>query len=241
LFQDGTVMARLAMPCWCGTGFGTILADFDDDGALDIAVVNGRVARLTEDKVPGLSLYWGRYAERNQLFHNDGHGVFRDIGLGNSAFCGDFAVCRGLVWGDFDDDGGVDMVTTAVAGPARFYRNVAAGRGHWLSVRARDPVRKRDAYGAVVSFQADGRQRIGLVNPGQSYLCSGDPRVHFGLGAIDRVEEIRVDWPDGPAGAATEIFPCGKVDRILVVERGQGRKINHRVTEDTEKAQRKTK
>jgi hypothetical protein len=241
LFQDGTAAARLGMPHWRGTGFGTILADFDDDGALDIAVVNGRVSRGPAVNLAGLPPYWSRYAERNQLFHNDGQGVFRDIGRGNSAFCGDFAVSRGLVWGDFDDDGGVDVVTTAVAGPAKFYRNVAAGRGHWLIVRARDPARKRDAFGAVVSFQAGGRQRIGLINPGQSYLSSGDPRAHFGLGAVDHIDEIRVDWPDGPVDAGAERFPCGKVDRVLVVERGKGRRTNHRVTENTEKAHGKAK
>ncbi|HTU91133.1 MAG TPA: CRTAC1 family protein [Gemmataceae bacterium] len=224
LFEDGTAAARLAMPHWRGTGFGTILTDFDNDGALDIAVANGRVARGPVVSGDGLSPYWGRYAERNQLFRNDGKGVFSDISRGNKAFCGAFAISRGLVWGDFDDDGGIDVVTTAVAGPARFYRNIAAGRGHWLIVRARDPVRKRDAYGAVVSFQAGGRSRIGLINPGQSYLSSGDPRAHFGLGSIDRVEEIRIDWPDGPVQDAAEIFPCGPVDRVVVVERGKGRK-----------------
>jgi hypothetical protein len=245
LFQDETLTARLVRPYWRGTGFGTILADFDLDGALDIAVVNGRVSRtasLADMDEPNpqmpkdadenaaavdgfrLTPYWRRYAERNQLFQNDGRGIFRDISRGNEAFCGAFAISRGLVWGDFDDDGGVDLATTAVVGPARFYRNIATKHGHWLIVRARDPARKRDAYGAVVRFKADGRQRIGLINPGQSYLCSGDPRAHFGLGAIDRVEEIRVDWPDGPVDGSSEIFPCGKVDRVLLVERGKGRK-----------------
>ncbi len=224
LFQDSTVAAGLARPHWSGTGFGTILADFDNDAALDIAVVNGRVAEGPPVDGDGLSPYWRRYAQRNQLFRNDGHGVFRDISRGNWAFCGAFAVTRGLVWCDFDGDGGLDVVTTATGGPAHFYRNVAASRGHWLSVRAYDPARKRDAYGAVVRFQAGDRQRIGLINPGQSYLCSGDPRVHFGLGSIDHIAEIRIDWPDGSPEEAAEIFPCGAVDRVLKVERGKGRK-----------------
>jgi hypothetical protein len=248
LFQDATAAAGLAAPHWHGTGFGAILADFDLDGALDIAVVNGRIshnpalaakeARSSVSQTVAAASFRSRYVERNQLFHNNGHGVFRDISRGNEAFCGAFAVSRGLVWGDLDDDGRLDVVTTAIAGPARFYRNIAPGRGHWLIVRARDPAHRRAAYGAVVRFKAGNRQRIGFINPGQSYMCSGDPRAHFGLGAIDHIDQICIDWPDGPVEESTEIFSCGKVDRVLLVERGKGRRANHRVTEKT---QRKTK
>src|SRR5205807_7476578 len=136
--------------------------------------------------------YWAPYAERNQLFSNDGKGKFRDISAANQAFCGAYGVCRGLVWGDFDGDGRVDLVVTSVAGPARFYRNVAPRKGHWLLVRAMDPALHHDAYGAVVTLHAGGRRWRGMINPGQSYLSSGDPRAHFGLGAVTRVDLLHV-------------------------------------------------
>jgi hypothetical protein len=225
-FQDRTIAAGLARTRWRGTGFGTILADFDLDGNLDIAVVNGRVAR-SRGELPaesGLDPYWMPYAERNQLFANDGQGRFRDISLGNDDFCGTYGVGRGLVWGDFDGSGRLDLVVTNVAGPARYYRNVAAKRGHWLLVRAIDPALRRDAYGAVVTVQAGDRRWIGLINPGQSYLCSGDPRAHFGLGPVEHVDAIRIEWPDG----LVEAFPGTAADRALRLERGQGQKVNRK-------------
>jgi hypothetical protein len=223
MFDDRSIALGLATPRWRGTGFGTILADFDLNGALDVAIVNGRVSR-TRGALPtqaGLDPFWIDYAERNQLFANSGKGRFRDIALGNKDFCGSYAVSRGLVWGDFDDDGRIDLVVTAVAGPARFYRNVAPRMGHWLMVRAVDPALHRDAYGAMVTIQANGRRWVGLINPGQSYLCSGDPRAHFGLGPATHVDQVRVDWPDGSA----EVFPAVDADRVLLVERGKGQKV----------------
>jgi hypothetical protein len=223
LFEDRTNLTGLAAPHWRGTGFGTVLCDFDLDGALDLAVVNGRVSARPAGAGTDAATneYWGRYAERNQLFLNTGEGVFRDISPENDAFCKDAAVSRGLVWGDFDDDGRVDLLVTAVAGPARFFRNVAPRRGHWLLVRARDGALKRDAYGAVVTVYAGGRKWLGMINPAQSYLCSGDPRAHFGLGDVRVVERIRVDWPDG----LSETFSDVKLDRVVQLERGQGQKV----------------
>jgi hypothetical protein len=159
--------------------------------------------------------------ERNQLFAGDGQGRFRDVSLGNKPFCGGYAVSRGLVWGDFDGDGRIDLVVTSVAGPARFYRNVAPRKGHWLLVRATDPALHRDAYGAVITVEAGGRRWLGMINPGQSYLCSGDPRAHFGLGSATTVDRIGVAWPDG----LSEVFPGGGVDRIVHLERGKGQKV----------------
>lgn len=224
LFQDRTAQSGLAGSRWRGTGFGTLLADFDHDGALDLAVANGRVARMKQDTVSAearerLGVFWSQYAERNQLFANDGSGRFRDLSADNPALCGSGNVARGLACGDLDGDGAPDLLVTTVAGPARLYRNVAPGRGHWLMVRAVDPALNRDAYGAEITVQAAGRRQLRWINPGTSYLCSNDPRAHFGLGQTTEVEQIEVRWPDG----LVESFAGGRADQLRTLKRGEGR------------------
>jgi enediyne biosynthesis protein E4 len=220
-FQDQTAAAGLAPMHGRGTGFGTVLVDFDHDGALDIAVVNGRVSRGLVPPAASPDSFWTPYAERNQLFANDGSGRFRDIAADNPPFCGKANVARGLAYGDVNGDGAIDLLVTSVAGPARLYRNVAPNRGHWLLVRVLDPaVGGRDAYGAEITVQAGGRRWTQWANPGSSYLCSNDPRVHFGLGKAERVDRITVLWPDG----TREAFPGQPVDRIVELHKRSGKK-----------------
>jgi hypothetical protein len=218
LFRDQTAAAKLSVPRYRGTGFGTVLADFDHDGALDLAVVNGRVSRGSNAEAPGLEPFWQSYAERNQLFANEGNGQFRDISADNAPFCGTAAVARGLACGDLRNTGALDLLVTTVAGSARVYRNAVPNRGHWLTVQAADPALKRDAYGAEITVQAGQRRWLRWINPGYSYLCSNDPRAHFGLGQLEKVGSIEVRWPDGTA----EMFPGGPVDRFLQLRKGEG-------------------
>ena len=235
LFQDETAPAGLLKPAWHGTGFAAVLADFDCDGALDLAIANGLVRRRVNSArakvAAGIAPFWTLYAEPAQLFANDGQGHFHEISAANPALCGEALVGRGLVCGDIDNDGGLDLLLTGISGPARLYRNTSAGRttlaggvttsprGHWLGVRAVIPaLGNRDAYGAEIVVQGGGRRWWRLVQPAYGYASSNDPRVHFGLGATTTLESIHVRWPDG----TEEIFSGGAVDRYLTLRKGSG-------------------
>lgn len=222
-FEDQTSRFGLINPAWRSTGFGTVLADFDLDGWPDLAHVNGTIRRggaHEGPRLPGLLPFWSPYAQRSQLFLNDGRGRFVDISLENQAFCGLAGIGRGLATGDFDNDGALDLLAVCAGGPVQLFRNIAPRRGHWLIVRALDPQRgSRDAIGAEVIVEG-GSQRIwGLAQPSGSYLVSHDPRIHFGLGNLEIVDRIRVLWPDG----SEEVFPGGAVDRYLNLRQGEGR------------------
>jgi hypothetical protein len=218
-FQDRTPQAGLPRALWRGTGFGTVLGDFDQDGALDLAIVNGQVTRGHQPAGGPLGEHWSGYAERNQLFRTDGWGRFTDISVENPALCGTPNVARGLAYGTLNNDGALDLLVTTVAGKARLFRNVAPSRGHWLLVRAVEPrLGGRDAYGAEVRVRAGNQTWLRLVNPASSYLCSNDVRAHFGLGTVERVEQIEVLWPDGTA----EVFPACNADQQIVLAKGAG-------------------
>jgi hypothetical protein len=243
LFHDITARAGLLGMPWHGTGFGAVFADFDCDGALDLAVANGAIRRRAggaePSMAPGIAPFWRPYAEPGQLFANAGSGSFREISAANPALCGEAMVGRGLACGDIDNDGAPDLLLIGIAGPARLLRNLTAGsvngnvtndskvinasglrsHRHWLGLRAVDPaLGNRDAYGAELVVQAGSQRWWRLVQPAHSYASSNDPRAHIGLGSNTMVNSIQVRWPDG----SEETFAGGPTDRYLTLRRGSG-------------------
>ena len=217
MFTDVATQSGITESKWRITGWGAVFADFDHNGTLDLALVGGKVARADAN----IAEFWPAYSDRNQVFVNDGTGKFRDVSPDNPDLCGTPNAARGLVMGDMDGDGALDLLVTQIGGKARLFRNVAPNRGHWLMVRAFDPKLKRDVIGAEVFLQAGDRRLQRLVQPSQSYLSSHDPRVHFGLGTVERLDKIEVLWP----GGMREQFECPGVDRVVEVRRGTGQPV----------------
>ena len=206
LFEDRTRESGLGMPGRRFTGFGTFFFDYDNDAWLDLFVTNGAVQLLPElvrkkDPFP--------LGQPDQLFRNTGKGTFVEVIDGAGPGFQLLEVGRGAASGDVDNDGDTDVLVTNNNGPARLYLNEVGNRNHWLGLRLVGNT-GRDMVGAkveiVISKDRVLRRR---VRTDGSYLSANDPRVLAGLGAFDRVQSVRVRWPDG----TTEEFKDVVIDK----------------------------
>ncbi|MBL9166521.1 MAG: CRTAC1 family protein [Verrucomicrobiales bacterium] len=225
LYAERLATTGLQQQAWRGTGFGTVAADFDWDGDLDLALVNGLVRHSLPGQTPlqsGTAAFWGRYAQRPQLFMNLGRGSFADRSSEHPSFCGQAMVGRSLASADLNQDGAMDLIVSPVGGPVRIYRGIKPPTGHWLRLRLLEPNSgSRDAIGAEVSIRCSQGSWIQVLQPATGYFSSHEPTLHFGLGAVASVESMEVIWADG----SLESFPGSAADRTLVLRRGTGRTL----------------
>ncbi|HXH25748.1 MAG TPA: CRTAC1 family protein [Vicinamibacterales bacterium] len=212
LFEDRTAEAGLFVLGF--TGFGTRMFDYDNDGWLDLAVVNGAVRHLPAQVRVGDPY---PLKQRSQLFRNRGRGRFTEVRSGADAFSPRH-VSRGLAAGDLDNDGDVDLVVFNNSGPVRVLLNQVGSRQHWLGLRVVDGPRRRDALQARIELVGRrGARAVRRVQTDGSYASASDPRVVFGLGTDASPQAVRVQWPDG----RVEEFGGLQVDRYWVIESGK--------------------
>ncbi len=190
-FMDASFQAGFASPSLPLVGWGTGFFDYDNDGDLDILVVNGHDIDNIEEFRPGES-----YPQPKLLFENTG-GRFREVAADHGQALTKPAVSRGAAFGDYDNDGDVDVLVLNLGGSPALLRNDGGNSNHWLSLSLEGTKSPPDPIGARIRLTAGGHTQTQHVVGGGSYLSSSDRRIHFGLGQADRAERIEISWPSG--------------------------------------------
>jgi hypothetical protein len=210
-FRERSASAGIAGPSLPTLGWGTHMVDFDLDGDLDLSVLNGHV--YPQADLPGTDT---SYAQRDQLFRNDGHGRFTVENLSDAPPM----VSRASAFADLDGDGDLDLVGLQVDGQVRVLLNNAhAGpTAHWLRVRLRGHASNRDGIGARVIAQWKGGSLRAEIRTAGGFQSSVPAEAHFGLGAVDRLDHLLVRWPSGREQSLENVA----VDRLVVVEEPGG-------------------
>ncbi len=192
--------------------WGTALVDLDNDGYPDILTVTGTV-------YPELEHVYAKYPAHSPriLFRNQGNGRF--IELGDEAGPGISAKhqSRGAAFGDFDNDGDIDVVIMNRNEPPSLLRNDAPPGNHWLKVRLEGTKSNKSALGSRVLVHYGGKVQAQCLTSQSSYLSSNDPRLHFGLGKVSAAD-VEVYWPTG----VKETFPGISADQLVSIREGQG-------------------
>jgi hypothetical protein len=228
-FADATVESGLGPATLPYVGFGVVLADYDNDGDLDLAIVNGHV-------IDNVALFQSgaTHEEARLLLQNNGTGRFKDVSAQSGPAFGVSAVGRGLAAGDIDNDGDLDLLATSNGGAAALLRNDGGNRSNALLVRLiggstsltpgtmspSTPLRasNRDGIGARLRATTGARTQVRELASGSSYLSQNDARVHIGLGSAAVVDRLEVRWPSG----RTETLPSISANQIITVREGEG-------------------
>jgi enediyne biosynthesis protein E4 len=197
--------------------WGTGLVDLNNDGWPDVFTVTGNV-------YPEVEQVFKEYPHRSPrlIYRNLGNGRFKEV----TAECGPGArelhSSRGCAFGDFDNDGDVDVLIMNMNEPPSLLRNdyntATRGANNWLTLRLVGTKSNRSAIGARARLKAGGRQQTQELTSQSSYYSHNDPRLHFGLGASPRAEQVEIRWPNGQTETVKDIA----ANQIVTIKEGLG-------------------
>ena len=216
-FTDISYKAGIAEVSIPFVGWGDGFIDYDNDGWLDLMMINGHV-------YPEVDAHdWGTtFAERTLLFHNVPDGSDRRFEYVPPVKGSGLAVVtpgRGAAFGDLFNDGKIDVVINPIDGPPTLLRNVSADHHHWVEMKlVGGPKSPRDAICATVYLKANGMRMRQDVLSGGSFISSNDQRPHFGLGNANDAGTAEIHWPSG----LKEMVKLPAVDRIYTITESKG-------------------
>jgi hypothetical protein len=218
-FSDVSYPVGLAQTTIPFVGWGDGFIDYDNDGWLDLFMVNGHVYPQVDQHPWGTS-----FAERSLLFHNvpdPGRKArrFEYVHPVKGSGLADVIPARGAAFGDLFNDGKIDVIINPIDGPPVLLRNVNPDHHHWVEVQlVGGPKSPRDATCATAYLTANGmRQRQDVLASG-SYISANDRRLHFGLGDATDAGSLEIHWPSGDK----EILKLPAIDRIYTITQGKG-------------------
>lgn len=199
-FEDATTSSGIGLASGQFTGWGGLLLDYDNDGHLDLFVSNGDAHH--------------EYPEEDVLLHNRGNSTFLDVSRDSGAYFHVKKVGRGSTFGDFDNDGDLDILIANINDDAILLRNDGGNANNWLKVVPRLGNPERDAIGARVTVTVGTLKSIEDLIPVRGYLAQVDSRLHFGLGKASRADRVEIRWPDGIL-QTIENVPANQILRVV--------------------------
>ena len=207
-FTDATADSGLEQPTLPFVGFSPLFLDYNNDGHLDMFCANGHPQDIIETLMGNET-----YAQRDQIFHNNGDGTYTDV----SATAGDYfsvpLVGRAAATADYDNDGDPDIVIMNSNQRAVLLRNDGGNSKNWLGLKLVGTQSNRDGIGAKVTITAGNMTQIREVKSGSSYASGSDTRLLFGLGDNQNVEKVSIVWQSG----TTQELGGVAVNQILTI------------------------
>jgi enediyne biosynthesis protein E4 len=219
LYEDKAVAWRLSGATKSYVSWGVHFLDYDNDGYLDLAMVNGHINQAIESTRKDV-----KFKEPPLLLHNDRQGAFQNVSdaAGRTFHTGYTA--RGLAVGDFNNDGATDLVFTRLDDTPVLLRNNAGQDNAWLGLELQGTKSNRDAIGAKITVTAGSRKLVRWITGGSSYLSSHDKRVIVGLGNQISSSSVKAEivWPSGTVQQISDLN-LNRYTRVVEVQESKQR------------------